>query len=82
VAIADKLPRNARLRAVDLAALTMQGLRLFAAVAALAAAFSAAAQVTPPPIAARAFFLVDAMSGQALAGRARTTASSRLPSRR
>jgi len=43
--------------------------KVFAAIAALVAAFPAAAQsVTPPPIAARAYFLVDAMSGQSLAG--------------
>jgi len=47
----------------------MRGLRALGAIAALVAAFSAAAQgLTPPPIAARAYYLLDAMSGQTLAG--------------
>ena len=42
--------------------------RRLAAIAAFLLAFAAAAQpVTPPPVAARAFYLVDALSGQALA---------------
>jgi D-alanyl-D-alanine carboxypeptidase (penicillin-binding protein 5/6) len=46
----------------------VRALRLLAAIAALAAAFAAAAQaVTPPPIAARAYYLLDALSGQVLA---------------
>jgi D-alanyl-D-alanine carboxypeptidase (penicillin-binding protein 5/6) len=46
-----------------------QLLVLFAAMAALLASWSANAQtVTPPPIAARAFYLLDALSGQVLAG--------------
>ena len=42
--------------------------RWLAAIAALLLSFAAAAQpVTPPPVAARAFYLVDALSGQVLA---------------
>ena len=52
-------------RAASLAA-GLSALLLFA----LAASTARAQPVTPPPIAARAYILVDALSGQAIAGAA------------
>ena len=50
----------------------MRRFSFLAAVAALAAFAAAAQTVTPPPIAARGYYLLDATSGQALAAAAET----------